>query len=106
MADQLNDAQLSERVCKALGIEPLSRDLPNGLRRDLLDAPIYPNVLDWPGFGLVVERLRESDLGYMFGDREDGHAVELYSNGGTHYGSADTLPRALALAVRAWKEGR
>ena len=144
MTDQLTDAQLSERVCKALGIEPKrewhistagnmrdsytphttkqgAEDLlrylidrysyiePKWKEATITEKVFYPNVLGWPGFGLMVEKLREH--GIKLWDVEDLHGkylVQLRSAESRKDGeaAADTLPRALAMAVIAMEESR
>ncbi len=109
MQHEMTDMELSEKVCKALGIEP------DGMWRNDQDpreviATMYPNILDWAGFGRVVERLRERMLIWDHMACPDEwwcvvqQAGELLDDG--KWVKADTLPRALALAVVAWEASR
>jgi len=123
VTNEMTDQQLSERVCKALGIKPLDglffrsgngqvmeygadpRDFDAWLcfaDRERVE-PHYPNVLEWSGFGLAVEKLREVGLNFTLNDLPaDGYMAQLYPAADIAQGVADTLPRALALAVLEW----
>ena len=97
---QLTDAQLSERVCKALGIERLPRVAWDPL-------PHYPNVLDGAGFLRVVERLRELNVYVSTYVHPDTVEVEVVPVKGCYHGEDEkSLPRALALAVLEWEASR
>lgn len=116
---QLTDAQLSERVCKALGIAPkIKHDLSlcdlhgnpwqtGPLKCTCTPEAVYPNVLDWPGFGRVVERLRELNVYVSTYVHPDTVEVEVVPVKGCYHGEDEkSLPRALALAVLQWEASR
>ncbi len=135
VSNEMTDMELSERVCRALGIEPrrewvvgpdkgsirmkfgsyevasdwLFDKHSHGLHIDcnVYQSDIYPNILDWAGFGRVVERLRELNVYVSTYVHPDTLEVEVVPVKGCYHGEDEkSLPRALALAVLEWESSR
>lgn len=96
-------------VCEWLGISPRGYEVDKCFfySREFADRAavsfgvpvviLYPNLLDWAGFGLMVEALKERKRGYIFVIRSDGSVIaDMWD---TEDGvNGPTLPEALAKA--------
>lgn len=110
---EITDMELSERVCRALGIEPLGYASPiieGSVRVDKTPVPYYPSVLDGAGFLRAEQALAERYPGSLLDLTRDphyGYSCRLIIDGVPYSRCfADTLPKAFALAVEAWGASR
>jgi hypothetical protein len=77
-------------------------DITSGCKRDT-PLTVYPNLLDWSGFGLMVEALERKGRHVDFAlNRYCGkYEVEVNTNDRGEVSGCDSMPEALAQAVLA-----